>query len=148
MRRECGRRRSGRWGRRPCRARGGRLPRVLPTATFSAATTVLAPRDTLVLYTDGLTEAAVSRRSPPAPVPRWPTRRATRSVSPRPGPEAVGERRRSPTTALAGGALLSPPVIRRRIVTMGLRPERATSTLPRLSLGRARWPRRERAAAR
>ncbi|MFC7992523.1 PP2C family protein-serine/threonine phosphatase [Streptomyces pilosus] len=36
---------------------GGFLVGALPAATFSAATTVLAPGDTLVLYTDGLTEA-------------------------------------------------------------------------------------------
>ncbi|MFE0822594.1 PP2C family protein-serine/threonine phosphatase [Streptomyces sp. NPDC058847] len=36
---------------------GGLLVGVLPAATFTAATTVLEPGDTLVLYTDGLTEA-------------------------------------------------------------------------------------------
>ncbi|CAL9279582.1 PP2C family protein-serine/threonine phosphatase [Streptomyces sp. SudanB91_2054] len=36
---------------------GGLLVGVLPTATFTAATTVLEPGDTLLLYTDGLTEA-------------------------------------------------------------------------------------------
>ncbi|MEU0227518.1 SpoIIE family protein phosphatase [Streptomyces sp. NPDC006284] len=36
---------------------GGLLVGVLPTATFVTATTVLGPGDSLVLYTDGLTEA-------------------------------------------------------------------------------------------
>lgn len=36
---------------------GGLLVGVLPSATFATATTVLAPGDTLLLYTDGLTEA-------------------------------------------------------------------------------------------
>ncbi|MFH9085550.1 PP2C family protein-serine/threonine phosphatase [Streptomyces sp. NPDC017673] len=36
---------------------GGLLVGVLPTARFTTATTVLAPGDTLLLYTDGLTEA-------------------------------------------------------------------------------------------
>ncbi|MFG3250805.1 PP2C family protein-serine/threonine phosphatase [Streptomyces sp. NPDC048187] len=36
---------------------GGLLVGVLPTAPFAAATTVLGPGDTLLLYTDGLTEA-------------------------------------------------------------------------------------------
>ncbi|MEU7057866.1 SpoIIE family protein phosphatase [Streptomyces sp. NPDC046197] len=36
---------------------GGLLVGVLPAARFTAATTLLAPGDTLVLYTDGLTEA-------------------------------------------------------------------------------------------
>lgn len=36
---------------------GGLLVGVLPDARFVAATTVLAPGDTLLLYTDGLTEA-------------------------------------------------------------------------------------------
>ncbi|AKZ60647.1 putative regulator [Streptomyces ambofaciens ATCC 23877] len=36
---------------------GGLLVGVLPAASFTAATTVLDPGDTLVLYTDGLTEA-------------------------------------------------------------------------------------------
>ncbi|MET7574543.1 SpoIIE family protein phosphatase [Streptomyces sp. NPDC005492] len=36
---------------------GGLLVGVLPTARFTAATTALAPGDTLLLYTDGLTEA-------------------------------------------------------------------------------------------
>ncbi|MFF4656247.1 PP2C family protein-serine/threonine phosphatase [Streptomyces sp. NPDC001381] len=36
---------------------GGLLVGVLPSAQFSAAATVLAPGDTLLLYTDGLTEA-------------------------------------------------------------------------------------------
>ncbi|MFF4399787.1 PP2C family protein-serine/threonine phosphatase [Streptomyces sp. NPDC001480] len=36
---------------------GGLLVGVLPTAPFATATTTLAPGDTLLLYTDGLTEA-------------------------------------------------------------------------------------------
>lgn len=36
---------------------GGLLVGVLPGARFTTATTVLAPGDTLLLYTDGLTEA-------------------------------------------------------------------------------------------
>jgi sigma-B regulation protein RsbU (phosphoserine phosphatase) len=36
---------------------GGLLVGILPSAQFATATTVLAPGDTLVLYTDGLTEA-------------------------------------------------------------------------------------------
>ncbi|WP_411104933.1 PP2C family protein-serine/threonine phosphatase [Streptomyces sp. cmx-4-9] len=36
---------------------GGLLVGILPTAPFTAATTTLAPGDTLLLYTDGLTEA-------------------------------------------------------------------------------------------
>ncbi|MFE4857804.1 PP2C family protein-serine/threonine phosphatase [Streptomyces sp. NPDC056670] len=36
---------------------GGLLIGILPSAPFTAATTVLAPGDTLLLYTDGLTEA-------------------------------------------------------------------------------------------
>ncbi|MEV3910442.1 PP2C family protein-serine/threonine phosphatase [Streptomyces canus] len=36
---------------------GGLLVGILPTARFTTATTVLAPGDTLLLYTDGLTEA-------------------------------------------------------------------------------------------
>ncbi|WP_073948896.1 PP2C family protein-serine/threonine phosphatase [Streptomyces kebangsaanensis] len=36
---------------------GGLLVGVLPTAPFATATTALAPGDTLLLYTDGLTEA-------------------------------------------------------------------------------------------
>ncbi|MGW4600845.1 PP2C family protein-serine/threonine phosphatase [Streptomyces sp. NPDC004457] len=36
---------------------GGQLVGVLPSARFTPATTVLAPGDTLLLYTDGLTEA-------------------------------------------------------------------------------------------
>ncbi|MFF7969771.1 SpoIIE family protein phosphatase [Streptomyces sp. NPDC007905] len=36
---------------------GGLLVGILPSAPFAAATTVLAPGDTLLLYTDGLTEA-------------------------------------------------------------------------------------------
>ncbi|MFC8368341.1 PP2C family protein-serine/threonine phosphatase [Streptomyces sp. NPDC057239] len=39
---------------------GGLLVGVLPAAAFSATTTVLDPGDTLVLYTDGLTEARTS----------------------------------------------------------------------------------------
>ena len=38
---------------------GGLLVGVLPDAHFSTATTVLAPGDTLLLYTDGLTEARI-----------------------------------------------------------------------------------------
>lgn len=40
---------------------GGLLIGVLPAAQFTAATTVLAPGDTLLLYTDGLTEARTGR---------------------------------------------------------------------------------------
>ena len=36
---------------------GGLLVGVLPTAPFTATATTLGPGDTLVLYTDGLTEA-------------------------------------------------------------------------------------------
>ncbi len=36
---------------------GGLLVGILPEADFATATTVLAPGDTLLLYTDGLTEA-------------------------------------------------------------------------------------------
>ncbi|ANB10400.1 histidine kinase [Streptomyces ambofaciens] len=39
---------------------GGLLVGVLPTATFVTATNVLGPGDSLVLYTDGLTEARTS----------------------------------------------------------------------------------------
>ncbi|MGW8065222.1 SpoIIE family protein phosphatase [Streptomyces ziwulingensis] len=39
---------------------GGLLVGVLPAATFATATCVLGPGDTLVLYTDGLTEARTS----------------------------------------------------------------------------------------
>ncbi|GHB55573.1 histidine kinase [Streptomyces cirratus] len=38
---------------------GGLLIGVLPTASFTAARTVLEPGDTLLLYTDGLTEARI-----------------------------------------------------------------------------------------
>ncbi|MFF9815687.1 PP2C family protein-serine/threonine phosphatase [Streptomyces sp. NPDC014006] len=38
---------------------GGVLVGVLPSAPFTAATTVLGPGDTLLLYTDGLTEARI-----------------------------------------------------------------------------------------
>ncbi|MFK0116423.1 PP2C family protein-serine/threonine phosphatase [Streptomyces sp. NPDC090994] len=39
---------------------GGLLVGVLPDATFATATTLVGPGDTLVLYTDGLTEARTS----------------------------------------------------------------------------------------
>jgi sigma-B regulation protein RsbU (phosphoserine phosphatase) len=38
---------------------GGMLVGALPDATFASATTVLGPGDTLLLYTDGLTEARI-----------------------------------------------------------------------------------------
>ncbi|MGW7103335.1 PP2C family protein-serine/threonine phosphatase [Streptomyces sp. NPDC054838] len=38
---------------------GGLLVGIMPTAPFTAARTVLAPGDTLLLYTDGLTEARI-----------------------------------------------------------------------------------------
>ncbi|MGA5113326.1 PP2C family protein-serine/threonine phosphatase [Streptomyces pseudogriseolus] len=41
------------------RTRGGMLVGVLPTAQFTEVSTVLRPGDTLLLYTDGLTEARV-----------------------------------------------------------------------------------------
>ncbi|MEU7426363.1 SpoIIE family protein phosphatase [Streptomyces sp. NPDC040750] len=40
---------------------GGLLVGILPEAHFSAATTTLAPGDTLLLYTDGLTEARTGK---------------------------------------------------------------------------------------
>ena len=40
---------------------GGLLVGVLPSARFVSATTVLAPGDTLLLYTDGLTEARTGK---------------------------------------------------------------------------------------
>ncbi|MGW2993606.1 PP2C family protein-serine/threonine phosphatase [Streptomyces sp. NPDC001193] len=40
---------------------GGLLVGVLPSARFTAATTLLGPGDTLLLYTDGLTEARTGR---------------------------------------------------------------------------------------
>ncbi len=40
---------------------GGLLIGILPSAPFTAATTVLAPGDTLLLYTDGLTEARTGK---------------------------------------------------------------------------------------
>ncbi|MET8583424.1 SpoIIE family protein phosphatase [Streptomyces collinus] len=40
---------------------GGLLLGVLPTARFATATTVLSPGDTLLLYTDGLTEARTGK---------------------------------------------------------------------------------------
>ncbi|MFJ2822011.1 PP2C family protein-serine/threonine phosphatase [Streptomyces toxytricini] len=43
------------------RTPGGLLVGVLPDATFTTATTVLCPGDTLLLYTDGLTEARTGR---------------------------------------------------------------------------------------
>ncbi|MEU1124642.1 SpoIIE family protein phosphatase, partial [Streptomyces sp. NPDC005899] len=39
----------------------GLLVGILPSAPFTAATTTLAPGDTLLLYTDGLTEARVGQ---------------------------------------------------------------------------------------
>ncbi|WP_449348471.1 PP2C family protein-serine/threonine phosphatase, partial [Streptomyces shaanxiensis] len=39
------------------RTPGGLLVGILPSAPFTTATTVLGPGDTLLLYTDGLTEA-------------------------------------------------------------------------------------------
>ncbi|MFI9150481.1 PP2C family protein-serine/threonine phosphatase [Streptomyces sp. NPDC053367] len=43
------------------RTPGGLLVGVLPAADFVTATTVLSPGDTLLLYTDGLTEARIGR---------------------------------------------------------------------------------------
>lgn len=40
---------------------GGLLVGILPTAPFATATTTLAPGDTFLLYTDGLTEARTGR---------------------------------------------------------------------------------------
>ncbi|MEV6578612.1 SpoIIE family protein phosphatase [Streptomyces sp. NPDC051582] len=40
---------------------GGLLVGILPAAHFTSATTVLAPGDTLLLYTDGITEARTGR---------------------------------------------------------------------------------------
>jgi sigma-B regulation protein RsbU (phosphoserine phosphatase) len=43
---------------------GGMLVGVLPGTSFTATTIVLAPGDTMVLYTDGLTEARTAERRP------------------------------------------------------------------------------------
>jgi sigma-B regulation protein RsbU (phosphoserine phosphatase) len=40
---------------------GGLLVGILPNARFTTATTTLAPGDTLLLYTDGLTEARTGK---------------------------------------------------------------------------------------
>ena len=43
---------------------GGLLVGILPSARFTAATSVLTPGDTLLLYTDGLTEARTAKTAP------------------------------------------------------------------------------------